>query len=96
MRRLRTVFLIGAVLALTASCGGAARFAPAPTADPISGQYIVNGGGGAPDNVKTLTEPFGKQHPSITWPGLEDVGSDAGVELTTNGDVDLRGISTGP
>src|SRR5256712_6036973 len=93
MRRLRTVILMGAVLVLAASCGGAARFAPAPTPDPLTGQYIVNGGGGALDNVKALTEAFGKQHPSITWQGLEDVGSDAGVNLTASGDVDLGYIS---
>jgi len=93
MRRLRTVILIGAVLVLAASCGGAARFAPAPTPDPLTGQYIVNGGGGALDNVKALTEAFGKQHPAITWQGLEDVGSDAGVNLTANGDADLGYIS---
>src|SRR5436309_5297263 len=87
MRRLRTVILMGAVLVLAASCGGAARFAPAPTPDPLTGQYIVNGGGGALDNVKALTEAFGKQHPAITWQGLEDVGSDAGVNLTANGDA---------
>src|SRR5438034_10809787 len=93
MRRLRTVILMGAVLVLAASCGGAARFAPAPTPDPLTGQYIVNGGGGALDNVKALTEAFGKQHPAITWQGLEDVGSDAGVNLTANGNAGVRYIN---
>src|SRR5437660_11489878 len=93
MRRLRTVILMGAVLVLAASCGGAARFAPAPTPDPLTGQYIVNGGGGALDNVKALTEAFGKQHPALTWQGLEDGGSDAGVNLTAHGDADLGYIS---
>src|SRR2546428_4224680 len=96
MRRLGTVILMGAVVVLAASCGGAARFAPAPTPDPLTGQYIVNGGGGALDNVNALTEAFGKQHPAITWQGLEDVGSDARVNLTANGHPHLRYISRDP
>src|SRR6266550_6685130 len=92
MRRLRTVSLIITVALFAASCGGAVLPAPA-TADPIAGQYIVNGGGGALDNVKALTDAFGKMHPTITWQGLADVGSNAGVNLVVSGETDLGYIS---
>jgi phosphate transport system substrate-binding protein len=74
------------------SCGGAGLPAPA-TPDPLGGQYIVNGGGGALDNVKALTDAFGKMHPAITWQGLADVGSNAGVNLVVSGETDLGYIS---
>jgi phosphate transport system substrate-binding protein len=66
---------------------------PAPQADPLAGQYIVNGGGGALDNVKPFTDAFQKLHPTITWQGLADIGSDAGVNLALSGETDLGYIS---
>jgi phosphate transport system substrate-binding protein len=92
MRRLRTVSLIIAAAVFAASCGGAGLPAPA-TQDPLAGQYIVNGGGGALDNVKALADAFQKQHPAITWQGLADVGSNAGVNLVVSGETDLGYIS---
>lgn len=92
MRPLRTVSMILAAAFFAVSCGGAGLPAPA-TADPFGGQYIVNGGGGALDNVKALTDAFGKMHPTITWEGLADVGSSAGVNLVISGDTDLGYIS---
>ena len=92
MRRLRTVSLIILAALFAVSCGGAGLPAPA-TQDPLSGQYIVNGGGGALDNVKALTDAFGKMHPAITWQGLADVGSNAGVNLVVSGETDLGYIS---
>jgi phosphate transport system substrate-binding protein len=92
MRRLRTVSLIIIAALFAVSCGGAGLPAPA-TADPLAGQYIVNGGGGALDNVKALTDAFGKKHPAITWQGLADVGSNAGVNLVVSGETDLGYIS---
>ena len=92
MRSLRTYLLVVGVL-LGASCGGAGPIGSAPTADPLAGQYIVNGGGGALDNVKALTDAFKTQHPSITWQGLADIGSDAGVNLAVSGETDLGYIS---
>lgn len=91
MRPLRTVpFVIAALFAL--SCGGAGL--PAPTTqDPLAGQYIVNGGGGALDNVRALADAFQKQHPLISWEGLADVGSNAGVNLVVSGETDLGYIS---
>src|SRR5947208_11609200 len=92
MRSLRTYLLVVGVL-LGASCGGALPIGAAPTADPLAGQYIVNGGGGALDNVKALTDAFKVSHPTITWQGLADVGSDAGVNLAISGETDLGYIS---
>src|SRR6266446_1427199 len=93
MRRLRTVSLIITAALFAVSCGGAVLPAPA-TQDPLAGQYIVNGGGGALDNVKALTDAFQKAHPNITWQGLADVGSDAGVNLVLSGETDLGYISS--
>jgi phosphate transport system substrate-binding protein len=92
MRRLRTVSLIIAAAIFAASCGGAGLPAPA-TQDPLAGQYIVNGGGGALDNVKALADAFKLQHTGITWQGLADIGSNAGVNLVVSGETDLGYIS---
>ena len=93
MRSLRTYVLVAGAL-LAASCGGAIPIGPAQTTqDPLAGQYIVNGGGGALDNVKALTDAFKVSHPTITWQGLADVGSDAGVNLAISGETDLGYIS---
>src|SRR5213083_884689 len=92
MRSLRTVSLSITAALFAMSCGTAGLPAPA-TADPLAGQYIVNGGGGALDNVKAFTDAFGKMHPSITWQGLADIGSDAGVNLAVSGETDLGYIS---
>src|SRR2546430_17617762 len=92
MRRLRTVSLIIIAALFAVSCGAAGLPAPA-TQDPLGGQYIVNGGGGALDNVKALTDAFGKAHPAITWQGLADVGSNAGGNLVISGGTDLGYIS---
>src|SRR5918999_6401441 len=92
MRSLRTVVLLMTAAAFVASCGGAA-IGPTATPDPLAGQYIVNGGGGALDNVKALTGAFVKVHPTITWQGLADIGSDAGVNLAITGEIELGYIS---
>src|SRR3989440_4640918 len=92
MRRLRTVSLIITAALFAVSCGGAGLPAPA-TADPLSGQYIVNGGGGALDNVKALADAFKTMHTGITWQGLADIGSNAGVNLVVSGETDLGYIS---
>src|SRR5256714_1894090 len=91
MRPLRTVSLMIATALFAVSCGGALPTQATP--DPLAGQYIVNGGGGALDNVRALTEAFGKMHPTITWQGLADVGSPAGVNLVVSGETDLGYIS---
>lgn len=91
MRSLRTVTLL-MTAAVFAACGGAGLPTPS-TPDPLAGQYIVNGGGGALDNVRALTDAFVKLHPTITWQGLADIGSDAGVNLAISGEIELGYIS---
>src|SRR5690242_5383814 len=88
-------FVLGTVLTLfVASCGGAAPVIQSkPTDDPFGGTYVIKGGGGAIDNVKALTTAFTKIHPAIVWQGFDDVGSGAGVTLTTGGQVDIGYIS---
>src|SRR5437763_10751677 len=83
--------LLGIWAASLAACGGAIPAQSTP--DALAGQYIVNGGGGALENVKARTDAFGKLHPNITWQGLADVGSDAGVNLVLSGETDLGYIS---
>src|SRR5256885_10239112 len=91
MRSLRTVSLIITAALFAMSCGTAL---PAPaTPDPLAGQYIVNGGGGALDNVKALADAFKIQHTGITWQGLGGIGSPAGVNLVVTGEIDLGYIS---
>src|SRR5205823_3399297 len=90
VRSLRTT-LLGILAASLAACGGAIPAQSTP--DALAGQYIVNGGGGALENVKALTDAFGKLHPNITWQGLADIGSDAGVNLVLSGETDLGYIS---
>lgn len=92
MRSLRTVSLIIAAAFFAASCGATGLPAPA-TVDPLAGQYIVNGGGGALDNVKALADAFKTMHTGVTWQGLADVGSNAGVNLVLSGETDLGYIS---
>lgn len=92
MRSLRTVSLITLAALFAVSCGGAGLPAPA-TPDPLAGQYIVNGGGGALDNVKALADAFKTMHTGITWQGLADIGSNAGVNLVISGETDLGYIS---
>lgn len=88
-------FVLGTVLAaFVTSCGGATvQLQPKPTDDPLGGTYVIKGGGGAIDNVKALTSAFTKLHPTVVWQGFDDTGSDAGVKLTVDGQVDVGYIS---
>lgn len=88
------LFVLSTVLGLLAgACGGASPLQAKPTEDPLAGQFVLKGGGGAIDAVKALTTGFSKAHPNVVWQGFEDVGSDAGVKLTIDGTVDLGYIS---
>jgi phosphate transport system substrate-binding protein len=80
------------VALLVAACGGANPIAKA-TDDPLAGTFVLKGGGGALDAVRALTSGFSATHPTVVWSGFDDVGSDAGVSLTVNGNVDLGYIS---
>jgi phosphate transport system substrate-binding protein len=93
MTLLRICLYLTLAALFVASCGGAGPIAAKPTADPFAGAYVTKGGGGALDAVKALTTGFSVAHPTVTWQGFDDVGSDAGVSLTVNGTVDLGFIS---
>ena len=81
-RALLTVLVIFVV-----ACGGTGKPLPA-TADPLVGRYSASGGGGALAAVTALTKRFTELHPGVTWQ-VEEVGSDAGVNLATTGSIDL-------
>ena len=89
------MFVLSTVLAaLVTSCGGSpVQLQPKPTDDPLGGTYVIKGGGGAIDNVKALTTAFSKVHPTVVWQGFDDTGSDAGVKLTVDSQVDIGYIS---
>jgi phosphate transport system substrate-binding protein len=79
--------LVAALVVLVVACGGASK-PPTPTADPLVGRYSASGGGGALAAVTALTKRFAELHPGVTWQ-VEEVGSDAGVNLVATGSVDL-------
>ena len=85
-----TCFGLGVLLA-AAACGPATPAIHSP--DPLSGTYILRGGGGALDTVTALTAAFTSEHPGVNWQGFEDVGSDASVKLVVSGEGDLGFIS---
>jgi len=93
MTDLRKYLYLALVALLVASCGGANPLAPKPTEDPLGGTFVLKGGGGALDAVRPLTAAFTATHPTVIWQGLDDIGSDAGVKLTIEGQLDLGYIS---
>ena len=94
MRYAIKAFVAGTVLAiLAAGCGGSPVQIQKPTDDPLAGTYVIKGGGGAIDSVRALTTAFSKLHPTVVWQGFDDVGSDAGVKLSLDGQVDIGYIS---
>jgi len=86
-------FVLSTVLAVMLAACGSTPLTSKPTDDPIAGTYVIKGGGGAIDSVRALTAAFSKIHPSVVWQGFEDVGSDAGVKLTVENQVDIGYIS---
>lgn len=82
----RTVAALLAIGLMVASCGGSTR--AAPTADPLAGRYSATGGGGALAAVTALAKRFAELHPGVVWQ-IDETGSDAGVNLATNGSVDF-------
>lgn len=89
-------FVLSTVLVVAGGCGGGTPIQSKPTEDPLAGTYVVKGGGGAIDSVKALTTAFSKIHPTVIWQGFDDVGSDAGVKLAIDGQVDIGYISRDP
>ena len=79
--------LVVVLVVLVVACGGTSK-PPTPTADPLVGRYSASGGGGALAAVTALTKRFAELHPGVTWQ-VEEVGSDAGVNLVTSGANDL-------
>lgn len=92
MTVLRKSLVLALAALLVASCGGANPIAR-PTDDPLAGTFVLKGGGGALDAVRPLTAAFTAMHPTVIWQGLDDIGSDAGVKLTIEGQLDLGFIS---
>lgn len=86
MNSLLRLVALGVALALVGGCGGAAK--PAPTADPLAGRYTATGGGGAIATVNALAKRFAELHPGVVWQ-IDETGSDAGVNLATEGSVDF-------
>jgi len=93
MAILRKALYLALTALIAVSCGGANPIAAKPTPDPLAGTYVTKGGGGALDAVKPLTAAFTALHPTVIWQGLDDIGSDAGVKLTIEGQLDLGFIS---
>src|SRR5712692_4702416 len=89
MRILRKAMYVG--VAVVMACGGVGQ--PSRTLDPLAGNYVLKGGGGALDAIKALTAAYNTTHPNVVFQGFEDVGSDAAVTLAATGDVDGGFIS---
>ncbi len=83
----RAIILVAVLSLVLAGCGGLTGSA-APTADPLAGRYSATGGGGALAAVQALAKRFAELHPGVVWQ-IDETGSDAGVNLATNGGVDF-------
>ena len=81
-----------ALLSLTLIDGCASAQPPTPRAAQQAVHYQIKGGGSAISAVKRLTDAFAAAHPGTTF-DLEDVGSDAGVQLTADGAIPFGMIS---
>jgi phosphate transport system substrate-binding protein len=86
-------FVLSTLLAVMLAACGSTPLTPKATDDPLAGTYVIKGGGGAIDSVRALTTAFSKVHPTVVWQGFDDVGSDAGVKLTVENQVDIGYIS---
>ena len=91
-RRSTATSVLGALVAacLVAACGVAAP--PAPTPDPVSGQYTASGGGGALPAVQALTARFKELHPAIDWV-VTETGSNSAIKLVLSNTIDLGFVS---
>jgi phosphate transport system substrate-binding protein len=63
-----------------------------PAADALAGRYTASGGGGALAAVQALTKRFAELHPGVKWQ-VEEVGSDASINLVIAGQTDLGFVS---
>jgi phosphate transport system substrate-binding protein len=88
-RPLNALAILCIVAALAASCGGGGA---APPTDPLNGNFLASGGGGALAQMAALTKRFSELHPRVKFEN-ENVGSDAAVPLVVTGQVDLGFVS---
>jgi phosphate transport system substrate-binding protein len=86
-----TGFALGVALAVATACSPETPAIRTP--DPLAGDYVLRGGGGALDTVTALTTAFTNEHPGVRWQGFEDIGSDASIKLVISGEGDLGFIS---
>ena len=91
-RRSTATSVLGALVAacLVAACGVATP--PAPTPDPVSGQYTASGGGGALPAVQALTARFKELHPAVDWV-VTETGSNSAIKLVLSNTIDLGFVS---
>ncbi|GAC1317913.1 MAG: phosphate ABC transporter substrate-binding protein [Chloroflexota bacterium] len=84
--------IVLSVLSFVAIAGCSPAQQPAPRAAEPPVHYQIKGGGSAISAVKRLTDAFTAAHPGTTF-AMEDVGSDAGVQLTAEGAIPFGMIS---
>jgi phosphate transport system substrate-binding protein len=72
-------------LLLSSACAPAAT---KPRVDPLAGVYAVGSGGGAIYHAQALTQRFAQLHPGVVMQ-VENVGSDAAIDLTDTGGIDV-------
>src|SRR5712692_8046474 len=71
---------------------GCARTRAQAKVDPLAGVYSAAGGGGAIFHVQALATRFSQLHPGVIIQP-ENVGSDASINLTATGGIDIGSIS---
>lgn len=91
-RRRSATFTLGAVLAICLFAGCGVPIPSTPTHDPLSGQYLATGGGGALPAVQALAARFKQLHPGVSWV-VTETGSDAAIKLAASNQVDVGFIS---
>jgi phosphate transport system substrate-binding protein len=75
------------VFAVLFGCSCARANAPEKL-DPLIGVYSVGSGGGAIYHAQALATRFSQLHPGVSM-HVENVGSDAGINLTATGGIDV-------
>jgi phosphate transport system substrate-binding protein len=75
------------VCGLLLACGCAPAHARAKL-DPLAGVYSAGSGGGAIFHAQALATRFTQLHPGVTMQ-VENVGSDAGINLAATGGIDV-------
>jgi phosphate transport system substrate-binding protein len=81
------ISLLVAACALFLVCGCARAHAQAKP-DPLAGVYSAGSGGGAIAHAQALATRFTQLHPGVSLQ-VENVGSDAGINLAATGGIDV-------